>query len=69
MSRALMDQAREAHGSAEPPEPIVTGNAKAAAIDISSHDQESYDALFSKAHRPPRQEQGHGADEDDVDDG
>jgi hypothetical protein len=65
--RALMDQARFARGLAEPPEPIVTGNAKADAIDISPHALESYDALFDKAQRPAPQEQRESADEHDAD--
>jgi transposase len=65
--RALMDQARFARGLAEPPEPIVTGNAKADAIDISPHALESYDALFDKAQRPAPQEQRESANEHDAD--
>ncbi len=44
--RALLDQSRFARGLGEPPEPIVTGNSAADALDISPHDLESYDALF-----------------------
>jgi transposase len=44
--RALMDQARFARGLAEPPEPIVTGNAVADNLCVEPHPMESYDALF-----------------------
>lgn len=64
--RALMDQARFARGLSEPPEPVVTGNAKADAIDISPHDLESYDALFDKAQRPARTQQRQSADAVDA---
>jgi hypothetical protein len=46
--RALMDQARFARGLGEPPEPIVTGNAAADAVDVTLHDLEPYDALFER---------------------
>lgn len=44
--RALVDQARFARGLGEPPEPVVTGNAAADAVDVQPHDLESYDDLF-----------------------
>jgi transposase len=44
--RTLIDQARFARGLAEPPPPIVTGNAAADAVDVKPHDLESYDDLF-----------------------
>jgi transposase len=44
--RALVDQSRFARGLGEPPEPIVTGNASADAVDVTPHDLETYDALF-----------------------
>jgi hypothetical protein len=44
--RTLIDQARFARGLAEPPPPIVTGNAAADAVDVQPHDLESYDDLF-----------------------
>lgn len=46
--RALIDQARFARGLGEPPEPIVTGNAKADAFVVNPHDLETYDALFTQ---------------------
>ncbi len=46
--RALIDQARFARGLGEPPEPIVTGNPTADALDIEPHPLETYDALFEK---------------------
>ncbi|MBL8721481.1 MAG: IS21 family transposase [Myxococcales bacterium] len=54
--RACMDQARFARGLHEPPEPIVTGNAAADAINVVPHDLESYDALFPKQEAAPHQE-------------
>jgi transposase len=44
--RALCDQARFARGLGEPPEPVVTGNRDADALEIEPHDMESYDDLF-----------------------
>lgn len=44
--RAFIDQARFARGLGEPPEPIVTGNATADAVDVEPHRLEIYDALF-----------------------
>jgi transposase len=44
--RALVDQSRFARGLGEPPEPVVTGNASADAVDFNPHDLETYDALF-----------------------
>jgi|HubBroStandDraft_2_1064218.scaffolds.fasta_scaffold19469_2 transposase len=44
--RALVDQSRFARGLGEAPEPIVTGNASADALDVTPHDLETYDALF-----------------------
>ncbi|WXH28027.1 hypothetical protein WA016_01960 [Myxococcus stipitatus] len=43
--RALIDQARFAQGLAEPPEPILTGNAIADSLDVQPHPLDSYDAL------------------------
>ena len=44
--RVLIDQARFADGLGEPPEPIVTGDAFADAVDVKPHDLEDYDDLF-----------------------
>ena len=44
--RVLVDQGRFARGLGEPPEPIVTGNPSADAVDVTPHDLETYDALF-----------------------
>ena len=44
--RALLDQHRFSAGLAEPPEPILTGNATADALEVHPHDLESYDALI-----------------------
>ena len=44
--RALIDQARFAAGVAEPPDPVVTGNAAADNAEVTPHDLEDYDALF-----------------------
>jgi transposase len=43
--RALIDQSRFAAGLGEPPEPIVTGNAAADALEVQPHALESYDEL------------------------
>jgi transposase len=43
--RALIDQSRFARGLGEPPEPILTGNPAADALDVEPHDLETYDAL------------------------
>jgi transposase len=54
--RALMDQARFEKGLGEPPEPVITGNAAADAIDATTHDLEPYDALFERfAGKEPHQ--------------
>jgi len=50
--RAFADQSRFARGLGEPPEPIVTGNASADAVDITPHDLETYDALFEETEKP-----------------
>jgi hypothetical protein len=39
-------------GLAEPPEPIVTGNAAADAVDVQPHELETYDALFASPEDP-----------------
>jgi len=44
--RALIDQARFASGLAEPPDPVVTGNAAADNAVVTPHSLEDYDALF-----------------------
>ncbi len=44
--RTLVDQARFARGLGQPPEPIVTGNSAADAVDVQPHPMESYDALI-----------------------
>jgi transposase len=44
--RTLIDQARFANGVAEPPDPVITGNAAADNADVIPHDLEKYDALF-----------------------
>lgn len=46
--RAFADQSRFARGLGEPPEPIVTGNASADAVDVNPHNLETYDALFQE---------------------
>lgn len=46
--RALVDQHRFTSGLAEPPEPILTGNPAADALEVQPHDLESYDALIPK---------------------
>lgn len=46
--RALIDQSRFQRGLSEPPDPVVTGNAAADALDVQPHDLETYDALFHK---------------------
>lgn len=56
--RALVDQGRFARGLGEPPEPIVTGNASADAVDVTPHDLETYDALF----QTPQTSQDHAPD-------
>lgn len=48
--RAHIDQARFAKGLAEPPPPVITGNATADNLDVHPHPLESYDALVP----PPR---------------
>lgn len=50
--RALVDQARFERGLPEPPDPVVTGNPAADALDVQPHDLESYDALFKPAKKP-----------------
>jgi transposase len=50
--RTFIDQARFARGLAEPPEPVVTGNAAADAFDVHPHELESYDALFASPADP-----------------
>ena len=50
--RTFIDQARFARGLAEPPEPIVTGNAAADAVDVQPHELETYDALFASPEDP-----------------
>jgi len=44
--RTLVDQARFARGLGQPPEPVVTGNAAADAVDVQPHPMESYDDLI-----------------------
>lgn len=44
--RTLIDQARFARGLGQPPEPVVTGNAAADAVDVHPHPMESYDDLI-----------------------
>jgi len=44
--RTLIDQARFARGLGQPPEPVITGNADADAVDVQPHPMESYDALI-----------------------
>jgi len=46
--RALVDQHRFTSGLAEPPEPILTGNPAADALEVQPHDLESYGALIPK---------------------
>jgi len=46
--RALADQSRFARGLGEPPEPVVTGNRDADAVEVKPHDLETYDALFQR---------------------
>lgn len=41
----LIDQSRFARGLGEPPEPIITGNPAADALDVQPHDLETYDAI------------------------
>jgi transposase len=43
--RTFIDQSRFARGLSEPPEPIVTGNPAADALDVEPHDLETYDAI------------------------
>ena len=62
--RALMDQARFARGLGEPPEPIVTGNAAADAVDVTLHDLEPYDALFERT-KVTADGEGPAIDDDD----
>jgi hypothetical protein len=50
--RTFIDQARFARGLAEPPEPVVTGNAAADNFDVHPHELESYDALFADPAEP-----------------
>jgi transposase len=50
--RALVDQSRFARGLGEPPEPIITGNPSADAVDITPHNLETYDALFQETPKP-----------------
>ena len=50
--RTCIDQARFARGLAEPPEPIVTGNAAADGFDVQPHELETYDALFDAPAAP-----------------
>jgi hypothetical protein len=50
--RTFIDQARFARGLAEPPEPVVTGNAAADAFDVQPHELETYDALFADPEEP-----------------
>ena len=44
--RTLIDQARFAAGVAEPPDPIVTGNAAADNVEVTPQNLEDYDDLF-----------------------
>ncbi|MBM4381513.1 MAG: hypothetical protein FJ086_19780, partial [Deltaproteobacteria bacterium] len=46
--RALVDQHRFTSGLAAPPEPILTGNPAADALEVQPHDLESYGALIPK---------------------
>jgi transposase len=46
--RTLIDQSRFSRGLGEPPEPVVTGNAEADAIEVQPHDLETYDALAQR---------------------
>jgi len=46
--RALVDQHRFTSGLAAPPEPILTGNPAAGALEVQPHDLESYGALIPK---------------------
>lgn len=50
--RALLDQHRFSTGLAEPPEPILTGNATADSLEVHPHDLESYDALIPQQPHP-----------------
>jgi transposase len=50
--RTFIDQARFARGLAEPPEPVVTGNAAADSFDVQPHELETYDALFASPEEP-----------------
>jgi len=56
--RTFIDQARFARGLAEPPEPVVTGNAIADSFEVHPHELESYDALFSDAPEDPEPDRG-----------
>jgi transposase len=62
--RTFVDQSRFARGLGEPPEPIVTGNASADAVDVTPHDLETYDALFQN----PQESQDPGAHPADTHD-
>lgn len=55
--RALIDQARFAAGLAEPPEPILTGNAAADSLEVQPHSLESYDELVSASKPKPESAQ------------
>ena len=46
--RTLIDQARFARGLAEPPEPVVTGNALADNVVVEPHALETYDELVPR---------------------
>jgi hypothetical protein len=48
----------------EPPEPIVTGNAAADAVDVTLHDLEPYDALFERT-KVTADGEGPAIDDDD----
>jgi hypothetical protein len=61
-----MDQARFERGLGEPPEPVITGNAAADAIDATTHDLEPYDALFERS-QGAEPHQGTVADDDTAD--
>lgn len=49
--RFFVDQSRFARGLGEPPEPIVTGNKRADAVTVNTHNLEDYDALFRRQRR------------------
>lgn len=51
--RVFIDQTRFAQGLAEPPPPVVTGNATADNVDVHPHPLETYDNLFP-APRPSK---------------